>query len=79
MSISPVTDPDLDARLRALTAKVFVNLRMTGYGRTDIRMEAATGKLMFLEMNPNCSIFYPPGLNGSADEVTQVLWNIAFS
>ena len=37
------------------------------YGRVDIRMND-NGDLYFLEMNPNCGIFYTPKQNyGSAD------------
>jgi len=35
-----------------------VALHGTGYGRTDIRVDA-NGDAYFLEINPNCGIFYP--------------------
>lgn len=31
------------------------------YGRCDFRICAKTGVLNFLEINPNCGIFYPAG------------------
>ncbi|KAG0584151.1 hypothetical protein KC19_3G189400 [Ceratodon purpureus] len=40
-------------------------LRGMGYGRTDLRIDA-DGKIWFLEINPNCGLFYPAGC-ASAD------------
>jgi D-alanine-D-alanine ligase len=52
--------------LREISALTFAALDGTGYGRCDIRMDAA-GELYVLEINPNCGIFYPPPDFGSAD------------
>jgi D-alanine-D-alanine ligase-like ATP-grasp enzyme len=38
-----------------------------GYGRSDVRIDAVTGDVVFLELNPNCGIMYPYGQEGSAD------------
>jgi D-alanine-D-alanine ligase-like ATP-grasp enzyme len=54
-------DPSLDARLRAAAAKAFTGLGGTSFGRADMRVDEDTGEIYFLEMNPNCGIFYPPG------------------
>jgi D-alanine-D-alanine ligase len=62
----PVSDPDISRRLQELTKRLFVGLGGTGYGRTDVRMDAA-GDLYLLEINPNCGMFYPPDEAGSAD------------
>ena len=64
-----VEDADLDARLRDMARKVFVGLNGRGFGRLDVRSNPSGTKLAFLEINPNCGIFYPPGLFGSADEI----------
>jgi len=66
LQCNPVTDPELSARLRAMSARLFVGLNGTGYGRCDIRMNA-TGELYMLEINPQGAIFYPPETPGMAD------------
>jgi D-alanine-D-alanine ligase len=66
LQCNPVTDPELSARLRAMSARLFVGLNGTGYGRCDIRMNA-TGELYMLEINPQGAIFYPPEAPGMAD------------
>lgn len=42
-----------------------------GYGRTDLRV-GADGRVWFLEINPNCAIFYPTGSEGSADSILRL-------
>jgi D-alanine-D-alanine ligase-like ATP-grasp enzyme len=42
-----------------------------GYGRTDLRINAA-GEAVFLEINPNCGIMYPPEQEGSADWILKL-------
>lgn len=64
----PVDDPALAERLRDATARMFVGLGGTGYGRADLRMDAE-GRIYALEMNPNPGIFYPDGECGSADMI----------
>jgi len=54
----PCKDAALAERLRDLSRRIFVALNGTGYGRTDIRVDA-DGEPYFLEINPNCGIFYP--------------------
>jgi len=66
METRAVSDPTLAARLREISALTFAALGGTGYGRCDIRMDAA-GHLYLLEINPNCGVFYPAGQFGSAD------------
>lgn len=66
MEWSPVTDPDLAARLRAAAAAMFTALGGDGYGRCDLRMDT-DGEIYVLEINPNCGVFYPPPDLGSAD------------
>jgi hypothetical protein len=68
LQCNPVTDLDLSARLRDMSAKLFIGLNGTGYGRCDIRMDAA-GELYMLEINPQGAIFYPPEAPGMADYI----------
>lgn len=68
LAVAPVDDARLAARLRAAAARVFAALEMTGYGRCDVRVDAA-GTPFLLEVNPNCAVFYPDGAFGSADEI----------
>lgn len=64
----PVADAALDRRLRELGLAMFDALGGSGYGRVDVRMDAA-GELYALEINPNCAVFYPAGQEGSADVI----------
>ena len=66
MSVSPVDDPLLDARLRDVSARFFVALKGASFGRCDIRVDASGAPFM-LEINPNCGVYYLPADYGSAD------------
>ncbi len=66
MCAVPCADPELEARLREISAQMFLGLNGAGYGRCDIRVDAE-GRPFMLEINPNCGIFYPPTDPGSAD------------
>ena len=68
MQCKPVADPVLSARLRDMSARLFVGLGGTGYGRCDIRMDEQ-GELYMLEINPQGAIFYPPETPGMADHI----------
>jgi len=63
-----VDDEELAYRLREVTALTFAALGGSGFGRCDLRMDAA-GEIYMLEINPNCEIFCPEGQYGSADLV----------
>lgn len=52
------SEKELATQLREISRKIFVALHGTGYARTDIRVNAE-GEAYFLEINPNCGIFYP--------------------
>jgi D-alanine-D-alanine ligase len=62
----PVTDAELDRRLRDMAARFFVGIRGAGFGRCDLRVDRE-GRPYMLEINPNCGIYYPPSDPGSAD------------
>ena len=70
MSVVPVKDELLSTPLRDMSAKLFVGLDGTGYGRCDIRMDAQ-GELFMLEINPQGAVFYPPETPGMADYILQ--------
>mmetsp|Transcript_24454 Transcript_24454/g.53406 ORF Transcript_24454/g.53406 Transcript_24454/m.53406 type:complete len:587 (+) Transcript_24454:207-1967(+) len=59
-------EAELEAGLRRAAQQAFRALGGCSYGRCDFRVDAQGG-IYFLEMNPNCSIFYPPDAHGSAD------------
>lgn len=61
-------DPNLSARLQGLSASLFRGLNGSGYARCDFRMDDENNVYM-LEINPNCSVFYPAGNLSSADEI----------
>jgi len=66
MSVSPVDDPWLDARLRDVSARFFAALQGASFGRCDIRVDGS-GTPFMLEINPNCGVYYLPESYGSAD------------
>jgi D-alanine-D-alanine ligase len=66
MTCTPVADPVLDARLRDVSARFFVELRGASYGRCDLRVDRR-GRPFMLEINANCGLYYPPSAPGSAD------------
>ena len=66
MSVFPVADPILDARLRDVAARFFVALNGASFGRCDLRVDRS-GTPFMLEINPNCGVYYPPEDAGSAD------------
>jgi len=63
----PVLDAELAGRLRDAARTIFVGFEGEGYARLDFRMDAAG--LWFLDINFACSVFYPPGYEGSADYI----------
>lgn len=66
MSVLPVDDPVLDARLREVSARFFVALNGASFGRCDLRVDR-NGTPFMLEINPNCGVYYPATDAGSAD------------
>jgi D-ala D-ala ligase C-terminus len=63
-----VPDAKLNERLKSMAMRTFAAMPgARGYARIDVRSDASGENLYFLEINPNCGIFYPQGLYGSAD------------
>jgi len=61
-----VENPQLDKRLRDVSARFFIGLKGASFGRCDLRVDSA-GTPFMLEINPNCGVYYPPEDPGSAD------------
>ena len=66
LSSFPIEDPELNARLRDVSARFFVELSGASFGRCDLRVDA-NGTPFMLEINPNCGVYYPETDPGSAD------------
>jgi len=66
-----VLDESLSQKLQEISKEMFLAIGCDGYARTDIRMDAE-GKLYLLEINPNCSVFYPDDDGGTADVILQM-------
>ncbi len=66
MDCVPVEDDALAERVEEGARRLFRGLRGAGYGRCDVRVDA-DGTPWFLEINPNCGVFYPPEDPGTAD------------
>ncbi len=64
----PCHEEALVAELQAVTRTLFLALGGTGYARTDLRLDPE-GRLFFIEINPNCAIFYPDDNGGTADVI----------
>ena len=47
---------------------MFINMNGSGYARSDIRMNNK-GEIFMLEINPNCSVYFPKNNPSSADEI----------
>lgn len=62
-----VEDAELEGRLREAARTMFVGFEGEGYARLDFRLDAEG--LWFLDINFACSVFYPPGYEGSADYI----------
>jgi D-alanine-D-alanine ligase len=64
----PVADPSLSQGLKDMAIQIYRAFDAESYARIDIRANQA-GQIFFLEINCECSIFYPEGSEGSADYI----------
>jgi len=64
----PLRDSALGQSLRTAATNIFAGFAGEGYARLDFRVNDA-GHIFFLDINFACSIFYPPGYEGSADYI----------
>jgi D-alanine-D-alanine ligase-like ATP-grasp enzyme len=51
-------EKELSRRLEEMALKLYEAFEGEGLARFDIRQDAASGKLLVLDCNPNCSMFY---------------------
>lgn len=71
----PREHPAYDEIIRTTRVAFQTMMAGVGYGRTDLRIDEKTNKVVFLEINPNCGIMYPVPENfrlsdlGSADVI----------
>lgn len=63
-----VKEESLRQRLMDITRRLFVDFRGRSYGRIDYRVNSKD-EIYFLEINPQCGVFYPPEAPGSADQI----------
>lgn len=68
MKYIPVSDNATNNKIKNYTSKMFVEMNGSGYARCDLRMNNK-GELFMLEINPNCSIYFPKNDPSSADEI----------
>ena len=64
----PVSDAELDRKLRQAARAVFAGFDGEGYARFDFRLTAG-GEPCLIDVNFACSVFYPEGYEGSADYI----------
>ncbi|GLC42957.1 hypothetical protein PLESTB_000282900 [Pleodorina starrii] len=65
----PCREPELAERLKAAARDTYLATRGVSYGRCDFRVDATSGDIYFLEINPNCGVLLPPEDHGSADYI----------
>jgi D-alanine-D-alanine ligase len=68
MKYVKVSDNNLNDYLKKCSIKIYNQMKGNGYARFDYRMDSI-GNIYFLELNPNCSIYYPKNNPSSADEI----------
>ncbi len=68
MKYIPVIDKNISDRIKNMSAGMFKTMNGCGYARCDLRMNN-NGELFILEINPNCSIYFPKEDPSSADEI----------
>eukprot|EP00899_Mesostigma_viride_P008587 jgi/Mesvir1/1772/Mv09622-RA.1 len=72
MDYEPVRNPLLQLACREAALHAFqAILGGVGYGRVDLRVDRS-GHVWFLEINPYCGLFYPPGAEASADHILKM-------
>ncbi|MCX7863259.1 MAG: ATP-grasp domain-containing protein [Bacteroidales bacterium] len=68
MKYVKVHERELNRQLKEISIKIYKQLKGNGYARFDYRMDNH-GVIYFLELNPNCSVYYPTDNASSADEI----------
>lgn len=70
--LMPEDDPALSQVLSTARTSFMHMMGGVGYGRVDVRIDRSTHDVVFLEINPNCGVMYPPGQEGSADWILRL-------
>eukprot|EP00758_Cryptobia_borreli_P005911 Tbor_TRINITY_DN5010_c7_g1::TRINITY_DN5010_c7_g1_i1::g.14129::m.14129/K01921/ddl; D-alanine-D-alanine ligase len=68
----PQDDPALEQMIDMTRSCFLEMMGGIGYGRCDFRVDRVNNKVVFLEINPNCGVMYPPGQEGSADWILRL-------
>lgn len=68
MKYITVTDVTISEKIKKMSSEMFKAMKSTGYARCDLRINS-NGDLYMLEINPNCSIYFPKEDPSSADEI----------
>ncbi len=68
MKYIPVKNAHISDKIKQMSSSMFKAMNGNGYARCDLRMNSS-GELFMLEINPNCSIYFPENDPSSADEI----------
>ena len=68
MNFVPCTDKVLSESISLASSAMFRAMKGKGYARCDLRMNSM-GEIYMLEINPNCSIYFPKHDCSSADQI----------
>lgn len=68
MKYKNVSDKLICNKLKNYSSKMFIKMNGSGYARCDLRMNK-NSEIFMLEINPNCSIYFPKNDPSSADEI----------
>jgi D-alanine-D-alanine ligase-like ATP-grasp enzyme len=68
MSYIPCKNKNLSEKIAIASSGMFKAMNGIGYARCDLRMNSK-GELFMLEINPNCSIYFPKHDCSSADQI----------
>ncbi len=66
-----VSNTELSEKLKNYSIAIYKQLQGNGYARFDFRVDRK-GTIYFIELNPNCSVFYPGHNASSADEILKL-------
>lgn len=74
MKYIPCPNLHLAKKLMKISIAIYNKMNGTGYARFDYRVDK-NGEIYFIELNPNCSLFYPKENASSADEILSFSMN----
>jgi D-alanine-D-alanine ligase-like ATP-grasp enzyme len=68
MSYAPCENKNMSEKIAVASSEMFKVMHGKGYARCDLRVNSK-GDLFMLEINPNCSIYFPKHDCSSADQI----------